>query len=288
MLRIATVNVNGIRAAYRKGMDAWMARRTPDLLLLQEVRAPDDVLEELLGDGWHVAHQASDIKGRAGVAVASRLPVTAVRVGLGTDEPPVDTGRWVELDVEVPGGDRPLTLASVYVHSGTATDPERMAAKYTHLDKVTARLAELARQAAAGERDVVVGGDVNIVHRPVDIKNWKSNYNRTSGVLDAEIAYLDHWFDELGWVDLGRRLGGEGPGPFTWWSMRGKAFDNDAGWRIDYLLATPRVAELVREAVVDRAPAYDQRFSDHAPVVVDLVPTAERAASDSLAVARAT
>ncbi|HLS75043.1 MAG TPA: endonuclease/exonuclease/phosphatase family protein, partial [Actinomycetaceae bacterium] len=82
-MRIATVNVNGIRAAYRKGMDTWMAHRAPDLLLLQEVRAPDEVLTELLGEGWHVAHQACDIKGRAGVAVASRLPATAVRVGLG-------------------------------------------------------------------------------------------------------------------------------------------------------------------------------------------------------------
>lgn len=270
MLRIATVNVNGLRAAVRKGMDTWLADRSPDLLLLQEVRAPDAILHELLGEGWHVAHQASDIKGRAGVAVASRLPATAVRVGLGNDEPPVDTGRWVEMDVELPGSDRPLTVVSVYIHSGTASEPERMAAKYAHLDKVTARLTTLSEQAAAGEREVVVGGDVNIVHRPVDIKNWKSNHNRTSGVLDQEIAYLDRWFDDLAYVDLGRRLGGEGPGPYTWWSMRGKAFDNDAGWRIDYLLSSPGLAERARTATVDRAPAYDQRFSDHAPVVVDL------------------
>src|SRR5699024_740582 len=108
MLRIATVNVNGIRADYRKARDVWLAHREPDLLLLQAVRAADDVLTDLLGDGWHVAHQASDIKGRAGVAVASRLPATAVRVGLAAGEPPVDTGRWVEMDVEVPGNDRPL------------------------------------------------------------------------------------------------------------------------------------------------------------------------------------
>ncbi|QDB80127.1 exodeoxyribonuclease III [Georgenia wutianyii] len=276
MLTVATVNVNGIRAAYRRGMGEWLARREPDVLLLQEVRAPDEVLNELLGEGWHVAHQACDIKGRAGVAIASRLPVSAVRVGLGDGEPPVDTGRWVEMDVEVPGSDRPLTVVSVYIHSGTASDPERMAAKYSHLDRVTARLAELAEQAAAGERDVLVGGDVNIVHRPVDIKNWKGNHNRTSGVLDEEIAYLDRWFDELGLVDLGRLLAGEGPGPYTWWSWRGKAFDNDAGWRIDYLLATPRVAEHAHEAAVDRAETYDRRFSDHAPVVVDLAPSPRR------------
>src|SRR5690625_6921321 len=120
MLTIASVNVNGIRAAFRRGMGEWLAQREPDILLLQEVRAPDEVLHELLGDGWHVAHQASDLKGRAGVAVASRLPATAVRVGLGPDEPPVDTGPGVEMDVAVPGRDRPLTVVSVYVHSGTA------------------------------------------------------------------------------------------------------------------------------------------------------------------------
>ncbi len=265
-LRIATVNVNGIRAAFKRGMDAWIRHRDPDVLLLQEVRANDDILAEHLGEGWHIAHQACDIKGRAGVAVASKLPATAVRVGLGGGEPPVDTGRWVEMDLEVPGAAEPLTVVSVYVHSGTV-GTEKMDAKFAHLEKVTARLGELAEQARAGEREVVVGGDLNIVHREVDIKNWKGNHNKVSGVLDEEIAYLDKWFAD-DWVDLGRRLGGDGPGPFTWWSWRGKAFDNDSGWRIDYQLATPGAARRATAAVVDRAAAYDQRFSDHAPVVV--------------------
>ncbi|WP_127126679.1 exodeoxyribonuclease III [Georgenia sp. SYP-B2076] len=266
-VKIASVNVNGIRAAFKRGMASWLESRNPDVLLLQEVRANDDILAEHLGEGWHIAHQASDIKGRAGVAVASRLPASAVRVGLG-DEPevPVDTGRWVEMDVELPGTDRPLTLVSVYVHSGTV-GTEKMDAKYAHLDRVTARLGELAGQAAAGEREVVVGGDLNIVHREVDIRNWKANHNKTSGVLDEEIAYLEKWFAD-GWVDLGRRLGGDGPGPFTWWSWRGKAFDNDSGWRIDYQLATPGAAGRATSAAVDRADTYDGRFSDHAPVVM--------------------
>ena len=266
-MKIASVNVNGIRAAFKRGMAGWVESRDPDVLLLQEVRANDDILAEHLGEDWHIAHQACDIKGRAGVAVASRLPASAVRVGLG-DEPevPVDTGRWVEMDVEVPGTDKPLTLVSVYVHSGTV-GTEKMDAKYAHLDKVTARLGELAGQAAAGEREVVVGGDLNIVHREVDLKNWKANHNKTSGVLDEEIAYLEKWFAD-GWVDLGRRLGGDGPGPFTWWSWRGKAFDNDSGWRIDYQLATPGAAARATSAAVDRADTYDARFSDHAPVVM--------------------
>lgn len=267
MLSIATVNVNGVRAAYRRGMDDWLAHRQPDVLLAQEVRATDEVLTEHLGAEWHVAHHASDLKGRAGVAVASKLPASAVRVGLGKGEPPVDTGRWVEMDLEVPGWDRPLTVVSTYIHSGTA-GTEKMDLKYSHLNKVDARLRQLADQARAGEREVLVGGDINIVHREVDIKNWKGNHNRTSGVLDEEIAYLDRWFGQYGWTDLGRRLAGDGPGPYTWWSWRGKAFDNDSGWRIDYQFATAGLTDLARTAAVDRAATYDRRFSDHAPVVV--------------------
>ncbi|HLS48776.1 MAG TPA: exodeoxyribonuclease III [Actinomycetaceae bacterium] len=266
MFSVATINVNGIRAAYRKGMAQWVESATPDVMLLQEVRAPDDVVHDLLGDEWHIAHQACDIKGRAGVAIASRTPAEAVRVGLAEQEEPVDTGRWVEMDL--PGAARPLSLVSVYIHSGTATDAEKMAAKYAHLDAVTTRLSELSREAAAGQRDVIVGGDINIVHTPRDIKNWKPNHNKTSGVLDAEIAYLNQWFDDFGWIDVGRELAGDVQGPYTWWSQRGKAFDNDAGWRIDYQLATPGIARRAQHARVDRAASYDTRFSDHAPLTV--------------------
>lgn len=266
-MKIASVNVNGIRAAYKRGMGRWVEERRPDVMLLQEVRATDDVLEAHLGQEWTTAHHACDVRGRAGVAIASRLPATAVRVGLGNGVPeePVDTGRWVEMDLDVAGADRPLTVVSVYVHSGTANTP-KMDLKYAHLEKVTRRLGELAEEARDGRRDVVVGGDLNIVHREVDIKNWKGNHNKSSGVLDEEIAYLDKWFAD-GWVDVGRKVAGERPGPYTWWSWRGKAFDNDAGWRIDYQLATPELAERANDAVVDRAASYDQRFSDHAPVV---------------------
>jgi exodeoxyribonuclease-3 len=266
VLTVATVNVNGIRAAFRRGMGDWLAARRPDVLLMQEVRASDEIVDDLLDDGWHVAHQASDIKGRAGVAVASRVPVEAVRVGLaahagdGAPEPPVDSGRWVEVDVTTEGGER-LTAVSAYIHSGTAGTPS-MDEKYAYLDKVTARLGELATGGGA----VVVGGDLNVAHREVDIKNWKGN-RKAAGFLPEERAYLDRWFDELGWVDLGRRFGGDGPGPYTWWSWRGQAFVNDSGWRIDYQLATPELAVRAKSVEVDRAETYEARFSDHAPVV---------------------
>ena len=271
MLTIATVNVNGIRAAVKRGMVDWLAERAPDVLLLQEVRATDEILDGFFPEGWHVAHQASDLKGRAGVAVLSRLPVSAVRVGLehlhpeGAGEPAVDTGRWVEVDVDLEGraaGSPSLTAVSAYIHSGTAGTP-KMDEKYAYLEQVTTRLAELA---ADPERLAVVGGDLNVAHREADLKNWRGN-KKAAGFLPEERAYLDRWFDELGWVDLGRRLAGDVEGPYTWWSWRGQAFVNDSGWRIDYQLTTAALAARAKAVDVDRAATYEARFSDHAPVV---------------------
>lgn len=264
VLTIATVNVNGIRAARTRGMDAWLAERKPDIVLLQEVRAPDEIVTDALA-GWHVASEPCLIKGRAGVAVASRLPISAVRAGLGT-LPPVDTGRWLEADIVLPEHDgapaRILTVVSAYIHSGQADTP-KMDEKYAFLEHVTRRLEELITAGGA----VLVAGDLNIAHKNVDIKNWKGNL-KTAGFLPQERAHLDDWFGRLGWRDLGRELGGEGPGPYTWWSWRGQAFDNDAGWRIDYQLATPDLADAAVTATVERAASYDERFSDHAPLVV--------------------
>jgi exodeoxyribonuclease-3 len=244
-------------------MAEWVDAVRPDVLALQEVRAPDDVLAEFFSerDDWHLAGEACQVKGRAGVAVASRWPFLEVRVGLGTSVP-VDTGRWVEVDLEPSGARRALTVVSAYVHSGQADTP-KMGEKYAFLEVMTARLAELA----ASGRDVVVAGDINIAHREVDIKNWRGNL-KSAGFLPAERAYLDRWFDDQGWRDVGREHGGPGPGPYTWWSWRGKAFDNDAGWRIDYQLATPDLADRVQSVRIDRAESYDARFSDHAPLVV--------------------
>ncbi|SNS55523.1 exodeoxyribonuclease-3 [Micrococcales bacterium KH10] len=259
---IATVNLNGIRAASRRGFQPWLEERNPDVLLLQEVRAPEEIVTELM-PGWTLIQQACRIKGRAGVAIATKLPVSDQRIGLGTDEEPdVDTGRWVEADIVTPAGNA-VTVISVYIHSGTAGTP-KMDMKYAHLERVTQRMRDLA----ASGHDVVIGGDVNIAHKNEDIKNWKGNL-KTAGFLPEERAYLDVWFDEIGFVDLGRKIAGPGPGPYTWWSWRGKAFDNDAGWRIDYQMATPGLAEKASNAVIDRAPTYDARFSDHAALLVD-------------------
>lgn len=264
MLRVATINVNGVRAAAKRGLRPWLAERGPDILCLQEVRASDDVLSGVLGDGWHGIHEESSAKGRAGVAVFARVPPVAVRSGLGDCDAVAEfggVGRWVEADLV--GGDRTLTVISAYAHTGEADTP-RQDEKYRFLALVRARLLELA----ADGRHVLLCGDLNVAHREVDIKNWKGNLAR-AGFLPAERAWLDELLGADGFVDVHRTMAGAGPGPYTWWSWRGQAFDTDAGWRIDYQIGTPALAALATKAEADRALTYAQRLSDHAPLVVD-------------------
>nr|WP_285843685.1 exodeoxyribonuclease III [Kocuria palustris] len=268
MLRIASMNVNGIRAAYKRGMAEWLAPRDVDVLCLQEVRAPDAIARELLGEQeWEIHHQEAEAKGRAGVLTAVRrgahggtLSPEARREGLGDGLN--DSGRWVEDDLRLPDGSL-LTLVSAYVHSGEV-ETLKQVDKYAFLEAMLTRLPELAQNAD----HVLVVGDLNVGHTELDIKNWKGNV-KNSGFLPEERAYFDRFFGDLGYVDVARRLAGDVPGPYTWWSYRGKAFDTDAGWRIDYHMATPALAERAVRAVVDRAESYDTRVSDHAALVVD-------------------
>ena len=266
---IASVNVNGVRAAFRKGMADWLAGCGAGIVTLQEVRAETPDLEKLISDGWYVAHDACSQKGRAGVAVISRFPLDTIRTELGPDA--VDTsGRWIETDITTPAGNS-LTVVSAYVHSGEAGTPKQDA-KYAFLDHMDTRMQTLATLDRA-----LVSGDLNVGHRSLDIKNWKGNL-KNSGFLPEERAYFDRWLGHEddpdyntgkvgGFVDVGRRYVGDVEGPYSWWSFRGKAFDNDTGWRIDYHLATPQLAEAVTDYRIDRAPSYDTRWSDHAPVV---------------------
>lgn len=265
-LRIATVNVNGLRAAYKKGMAEWLAPREVDILTLQEVRAPDAIVHQLIGEGWHILHAEAEAKGRAGVAIASRAEPVATRTHIG-DDYFATAGRWVEADFRVTdaaGNPAQLTVVSAYVHSGEADTPKQVD-KYRFLDVMTSRLTELSKHSD----HALVTGDLNVGHTELDIKNWKGNVKR-AGFLPEERAYFDRFFgEEIGWKDVHRGLAGNVNGPYTWWSQRGQAFDNDSGWRIDYHMATPDLAAAAVSAVVDRAPSWDTRFSDHAPLVVD-------------------
>lgn len=268
MFTLATVNVNGIRAAYNKtrgqasGLGEWLAERGADVVTLQEVRAPDEVVHEILaGSGYHIAHAVAAAKGRAGVAILSRNEPAATRIGCGDDYFD-DSGRWIESDVQLPDGSM-LTVVSAYVHSGEVGTPKQDD-KYRFLDQMIVRLAEIR---ASGNHGVVTG-DLNVAHTNRDIRNWKGNVKK-AGFLPEERVYFDRFFGELGWVDVHRALAGDVDGPYTWWSMRGQAFDTDTGWRIDYQMATPELAATATSAVVDRAASWEARWSDHAPLVVD-------------------
>ncbi len=265
MLKIATVNVNGIRAAARNGMADWVKKAKPDILCLQEIRAPVGELEKIasddgpLGGGWFIAEQEASAKGRAGVAVLSRFPIKTFRCDIGPKE--FDSaGRWLEADFETKKGK--LTVVSCYVHSGEAETPKQVE-KYKFLDAMKKRMAKLIQSTDYA----LVVGDLNVGHTELDIKNWKGNL-KSAGFLPEERAYFDE-FARQGWVDIGRREHPGKPGPYTWWSFRGKAFDNDAGWRIDYQLASPKLANLGQNYRIDRAKSYDERWTDHSPVLVD-------------------
>jgi len=264
-LTVASVNVNGIRAAVRKGMIDWLAGSSVDILALQEVRANAQEVETILPTlpgkkPWQLLQHEASAKGRAGVAILSQQPASASRTELGADD--FDSaGRWLEADFETAAGT--LTVVSCYVHSGEADTPKQVE-KYKFLDAMTARMAELN---SAGRLALVVG-DLNVGHTELDIKNWKGNL-KNAGFLPEERAYFDTMMNSQGWVDLGRAAHPDQPGPYTWWSYRGQAFDNDAGWRIDYQLATPALAKLAENYRVDRAPSYAERWTDHSPVLVD-------------------
>ncbi|GAB3593732.1 exodeoxyribonuclease III [Angustibacter peucedani] len=266
MLRVVSANVNGVRAAARRGGLTWLAAQEPDVLCLQEVRADDGTLRALLADGpfagWHVAHAACSSPGRCGVAVLSRAEPLAARAVVGRRE--FDAcGRWVEADLPTSDGGL-LTVASVYVPTGGAGTP-RQAYKQRFLDAMGRRLGALRRNAS----HAVVMGDLNIAHREADLRNWRGNL-RKAGFLPEERAYLDRWTSRRGgYVDVTRALAGEGPGPYTWWSWRGQAFDNDSGWRIDYQLATSELAARAVKVEIGRAGSYAERWSDHAAVTVD-------------------
>lgn len=269
-MRIATINVNGVRAAWRKGMADWLTSTDADIVTLQEVRAPDEIVREVLADtGFHIAHTESVQKGRNGVAVLTRAEPKDVRPHCA-DAYFDDSGRWIEVDVPLDDGPPQagrtpslLTVVSAYIHSGGVGTPQQND-KMRLLGRMLERMAAIRLTADHG----VVTGDLNIAHTERDIRNVKGNVGK-SGFLPEERALLDRVVGDIGWVDVHRAISGDVDGPYTWWSMRGQAFDNDTGWRIDYQLATPALAAAAVSARVDRAAAWGERWSDHAPLVID-------------------
>ncbi len=263
VLTVTSVNVNGLRAAAKKGFVPWLADTSADVLCLQEVRAePEQVPEHVrTPEGWHVTHAPAAAKGRAGVSLYTRREPDAVRVGFGSAG--VDTaGRYVEADL--PG----VTVASLYLPSGEV-GTERQDEKVRFMGEFLAYLKELRERSAAEGREVVVCGDWNIAHREADLKNWRAN-KKNSGFLPEEREWLGRVLDPAdgGYVDVVRSLHPDVEGPYSWWSYRGRAFDNDSGWRIDLHAATPGLAARALKGYVERAATHAERWSDHAPVTV--------------------
>jgi exodeoxyribonuclease-3 len=249
------LNLNGIRSAARKGFFRWLARSRADVACVQELKAQDgDLAAELRAAGRLRGYfHHADKKGYSGVGLYSRHEPDRIVEGIG-DRAMDAEGRCLRADFG------PLSVISVYLPSGSS-GPHRQKAKFGFMDAFFPHLRNLAAEG----REILLCGDWNIAHREIDLKNWRSN-QKNSGFLPEERAWLTRVFDELGWVDVYRRLHPEATGEgYTWWSNRGRAWAKNVGWRIDYQIATPRLAAAARRATVYRK----ERFSDHAPLIVD-------------------
>lgn len=253
-MRVVTWNVNGLRAALRKGFADHLALMAPDVLLLQEVRAFPEQLpgEWAAPEGWHAIWHSAERKGYAGTAVWSRHPIEELGRGIGPSDP---EGRVLRVRV------RDVQLVSVYLPSGSSSE-ERQQVKESWMDAFMPWTRELAHLNEA----VVMGGDFNIAHTEQDIFYARSN-EKNSGFLPHERAWMGALLDS-GWRDLVRAHYGDVQGPYSWWSNRGRARELDRGWRIDYLLGNPAAAKRFQGATIRREGGLT--VSDHAPIIVDM------------------
>ncbi len=255
MFRIVTINLNGIRSACAKGLLPWLAEQNADVVCLQELKAQEsDLTPEMRAPaGYRGYFHCADRRGYSGVGIYTKKAPDKVVVGVG--RPDIDEeGRYLEL---IFGS---LSIVSVYLPSGSS-GPERQAAKFAFMDHFFPHLAALA---TCG-REVVLCGDFNIAHQEIDLKNWRGN-RKNSGFLPEERAWLTRVFTELHFVDVHRKLRPfDQDACYTWWSNRGQAYTKNVGWRIDYQIATPAFGALAREVRIYK----EQRFSDHAPLIID-------------------
>lgn len=255
MLRIISANLNGIRAATRKGFLDWLPKQNADFICMQELKAQAaNLSDEMLNpSGYHGFFHYAERKGYSGVGIYAKTLPDKVIEGLGVPEIDAE-GRYLELVY------KDLSVLSVYLPSGTSGD-HRQDVKYVFMDHFFDHLNELA----SSGRQVVICGDWNIAHHEIDLKNWRGN-RKNSGFLPEEREWLSRVMDEQGWIDVYRHLypTAEGDG-YTWWSNRGQAWANNVGWRIDYHVATPEIAQSATRATVYK----EERFSDHAPLIID-------------------
>ena len=261
MFKLTSLNLNGIRSATSKGLEAWLMQHQPDCICVQEVKAQQaDVLgrfEELAGmkGYFHFAEK----KGYSGVGIYTRHQPSDVIIGYGSKEFDAE-GRFIELRFDRPGRKQlpKLSVISAYFPSGSS-GPDRQQAKFRFLAEFYPHLLSIKKS-----RDYVLCGDINIAHQEIDLKNYKSN-KKNSGFLPEERAWMTKLLSEAGKIDVYRQLQPTTTdAAYTWWSTRGQAYANNVGWRLDYHLATPAVAALARHEQIYK----EQRFSDHAPITI--------------------
>lgn len=253
MMRVISINANGIRAAARKGMFEWLLMQDADVVCLQETKAQEHQLDDdayKLPGYYRYFHDAQK-RGYSGVAVYTKHKPKKITVGLGWHEADSE-GRYIQVDFQN------ISIASIYLPSGSSGDA-RQEVKYQFLDQFSEFLKKIKRK----KTEFIFCGDFNIVHKEIDIKNWKANQNN-SGCLPEERAWMDWLIEEQDFVDAFREINKESE-QYTWWSNRGQAWAKNVGWRLDYQITTPGL----RKTIVNTSIYKQERFSDHAPLTVD-------------------
>ena len=252
-MRVISINVNGIRAAAKKGFFDWLAKQQADFVCIQETKAQSDQLTgtEFYPENY-ICHYCDALrKGYSGTAIYSlHAPQKVVR-GFGESEFD-NEGRYIEYRY------KNLSVISLYAPSGSSSE-HRQASKWRFMDSFLLHLQSLRRK----HREFIICGDWNIAHQPIDLKNWRSN-QKNSGFLPEERAWLSDLFDRVGFVDAFRVIDQRAE-QYTWWSNRGQAWDKNVGWRIDYHIVTPGLKSTIEKASIYK----QQRFSDHAPLILD-------------------
>ncbi|NNM94512.1 MAG: exodeoxyribonuclease III [Bacteroidia bacterium] len=249
MKKLITYNVNGIRSAISKGWLNWIQGTAPDIICLQEIKALQSQLNLADFSGYHHYWFSAGKKGYSGVAIISKQKPDKVVTGCGFND---EEGRVIRADY----GD--VSVISVYMPSGTSGD-ERQAFKMQWLAKFQAYIDNLKRE----RPKLIISGDYNICHKPIDIHNPVSNAN-SSGFLPEERAWLGNFMDS-GFIDSFRYFNKE-PHNYTWWSFRANARAKNLGWRIDYhLVSKPLEKNLKRAEILPHAV-----HSDHCPVLLEM------------------
>lgn len=252
-MRIITINLNGIRSAARKGFFSWMIMQQPDVVCMQETKAQHQALIDSVfyPDGYYAYFSDAEKKGYSGVGLYTRCQPDRIIRGLGWPEADQE-GRYIQVDFAG------LSIASLYMPSGSAGE-HRQAIKFDFL----ARYRQCLKKLQHDGRQYIICGDYNIAHKPIDLKNWRAN-QKNAGFLPEERAWMDELLDKLGFVDAFRVLNQEAE-QYTWWSNRGQAWMKNVGWRIDYQVVTPDLKASIKRVEIYK----EQRFSDHAPLIID-------------------